>query len=324
VRADEVSLLPTLARLYEEPYADSSALPSWFLARETRRFVTVALNGDGGDEGFGGYQRYADLPRWRRRLAVLGVPGARAAANALARLPGLPPRWARNLEAATGLCEPALGAAYLWAVRTFSEREKGALYRAELRGPLGEPAAAHLSRWTDDPRAGDALLDRLCFADEMTYLPDDLLVKMDLASMAHGLEARSPLLDHHVLELAAEIPASAKLAGGRLKGMLKDAFRAALPPEHLTKPKTGFGIPLQAWFRGPWAGFAREHLLAGDARVQRWLDREALARALDAHVAGRIDFGHQLWTLLMLELWLREVVEAPEEAPLGWQLGRAA
>jgi asparagine synthase (glutamine-hydrolysing) len=158
----------------------------------------------------------------------------------------------------------------------------------------------------------------------MTYLPDDLLVKMDLASMAHGLEARSPLLDHHLLELAAEIPAATKLAGGRLKGLLKDAFCAALPPEHLAKPKTGFGIPLQAWFRGPWAGFAREHLLAREARIHRWLDRGALARAVDAHVGGQIGFGHQLWSLLMLELWLREVVEAPQEAPLGWQLGRAA
>jgi asparagine synthase (glutamine-hydrolysing) len=158
----------------------------------------------------------------------------------------------------------------------------------------------------------------------MNYLPDDLLVKMDLATMAHGLEARSPLLDHHLLELAAEIPAERKLPGGRLKGLLKEAFRDALPEGHLERRKTGFGVPLQEWFRGPWAGFAREHLLARDARIARWFEPKALARALEDHVAGRIGFGYQLWSLLMLELWLREVVEAPADAPLGWRLGRAA
>jgi asparagine synthase (glutamine-hydrolysing) len=324
VRADEVSLLPTLARLYEEPYADSSALPSWLLARETRAHVTVALNGDGGDEGFAGYQRYADLPRLRRRFAALRLPGGAAFASLLARLPGLPPRWARNLEAAAGLTQPALGAAYAWTVRTLSEREKDALYRPDARALLPERPAALLERWASDPRAGEALIDRICFTDEMSYLPDDLLVKMDLATMAHGLEARSPLLDHRLLELAAEIPAEQKLPGGRLKGLLKEAFRDVLPEGHLDKPKTGFGIPLQEWFRGPWAGFAREHLLARDARVARWLEPKALSRALADHVAGRIAFGYQLWSLLMLELWLREVVEAPADAPLGWRLGRAA
>jgi asparagine synthase (glutamine-hydrolysing) len=324
VRADEVTLLPTLARLYEEPYSDSSALPSWFLARETRKHVTVALNGDGGDEGFAGYQRYAELPLLRRRFAALGLPGASAAANALARLPGMPPRLARNLEAAAGLTSRDLGAAYAWTVRTFSEREKRALYQAEVRAQLDEHPAALLSRWAADPCAGEALIDRICFVDEMSYLPDDLLVKMDLATMAHGLEARSPLLDHHLLELAAEIPAETKLPGGRLKGLLKDAFRAAFPPEHLEKPKTGFGIPLQEWFRGPWADFTREHLVARGARIHRWFQPAVLARSLEDHVAGRIGFGYQLWSLLMLELWLREVVEAPADAPLSWQLGRTA
>ena len=311
LRADELSLLPTLARLYEEPYADSSALPSWLLARETRKHVTVALNGDGGDEGFAGYQRYADLPRLRRRFAALGVPGGAALVTALAQLPGMSPRWARNLEAAAGVASADLGAAYAWTVRTLSEREKRALYHPDLRARLSQPPATLLAQWAADPRAGATTIDRICFIDEMSYLPDDLLVKMDLASMAHGLEARSPLLDHHLLELAAEIPSEQKLPGGRLKGLLKDAFRDALPEGHLAKRKTGFGIPLQEWFRGPWAEFTRAHLLAGDARIARWFEGKALSRALEDHVAGRIAFGYPLWSLLMLELWLREVVEAP-------------
>jgi asparagine synthase (glutamine-hydrolysing) len=323
VRADDVTLLPTLARLYEEPYSDSSALPSWFLARETRTHVTVALNGDGGDEGFAGYSRYDALPRHRRRFAALGLPGAAALVERLARAPGLPPRWARNLEAAAGMVSPALGTAYTWTVRTFSEREKDNFFRPEVRAELRCPPAALLEGWMNADGAGETLLDRICFTDVMTYLPDDLLAKMDLATMAHGLEARSPLLDHHLLELTAEIPAEQKLAGGRLKGLLKDAFRDVLPEGHLAKRKTGFAIPAQEWFRGPWSGFAREHLLASDARVRRWLEPKPLERALDAHVEGRIAFGYQLWSLLMLELWLREVVEAPAAAPLQWQLGRA-
>src|SRR5262245_14707470 len=313
VRADDVTLLPELARLYEEPYADSSALPSWFLARETRAHVTVALNGDGGDEGFAGYRRYTQFPERRRRFAPLRLPFAAGLAGAAARLPGLPPGWARNLEAAAGMSAPHVGEAYVWAMRALSEREKRRLYRPAARRPSGE-AASLLARWIDDARAGEALIDRLCFADEMSYLPDDLLVKMDLATMAHGLEARSPLLDHHLLELAASMPDSVRMPGGRAKGLLKEAFRSALPEAHLERPKSGFAIPVQEWFRGPWAGFAREHLLARDARIGRWLEPTRVARLLEDHVAGRALYGYQLWTLLMLELWQREVVESPAGA----------
>jgi len=313
VRADDVSLLPALARLYEEPYGDSSALPSWFLARETRAHVTVALNGDGGDEGFAGYRRYTQFPERRRRLAALRVPPLRRLIDGAARLPGLPPRWARSLEAAAGVSAPRVADAYVWALRSLSEREKRRLYRPAARRPSGE-AASLLARWIDDARAGEALIDRLCFADEMSYLPDDLLVKMDLATMAHGLEARSPLLDHHLLELAASMPDSVRMPGGRAKGLLKEAFRSALPEAHLERPKSGFAIPVQEWFRGPWAGFAREHLLARDARIGRWLEPTRVARLLEDHVAGRALYGYQLWTLLMLELWQREVVESPAGA----------
>jgi asparagine synthase (glutamine-hydrolysing) len=312
VRADDVTLLPSLARLYEEPYADSSALPSWFLARETRAHVTVALNGDGGDEGFAGYLRYAQFPAWRKRFGALRLPGVASLVRAAARLPGLPPRWTRNLEAAVGVSTQRVADAYPWTLRMLSDGEKHWLYRPEARRPGGE-AGRLLACWLDDPRAGEALIDRLCFADAMSYLPDDLLVKMDLATMAHGLEARSPLLDHHLLELTASMPASVRFPGGRLKGLLKDAFRDALPEGHLARPKSGFGIPAQEWFRGPWAGFARDHLLAQDARIRRWFQPARLARLLDDHVAGRVANGYQLWTLLALELWHREVVEAPAQ-----------
>jgi asparagine synthase (glutamine-hydrolysing) len=312
VRADDATLLPELARLYEEPYADSSALPSWFLAREARAHVTVALNGDGGDEAFSGYDRYRRFASLRARMAPLRpLRGALAGA---ARVPGLPPRWARYLEVAGGVASPRAGDGYFWVVRLLSPRERSALYRPHA--VRADDDAALLTRWMEDPRAGSDLLDAMCLTDAMTYLPDDLLVKMDLATMAHGLEGRSPLLDHHVLELAASIPSATRAPAGRLKGLLKDAFAAELPDGHAERPKSGFAIPIQDWLRGPWAALTRESLLARDARVLRWFEPTALARIADDHFAGRNLMGHQLFTLLMLELWLREVVESPETGPV--------
>ena len=308
VRADEVSRLPTLARLYEEPYADSSALPSYILAQETRRHVTVALNGDGGDEGFGGYERYGQFLRWRGRLRALGALSLLV--SRLADASWLSPRLRRRFDVVAGLADPDPGAAYTWLVRSFTEREKQDFYREGLWPEPPPPSSGRLSRWLDDPRAGDALIDRICFADVMAYLPEDLCVKMDLATMAHSLEARSPLLDHHVLELAASAPPETRVPGGRLKGLLKQAFRDDLPAGLADRPKSGFSLPIHEWFRGPWADFARDLLLAPDARVGAYFRRDMLDRAVREHVTGTISRGYQLWSLVMLELWHREVVES--------------
>jgi asparagine synthase (glutamine-hydrolysing) len=319
VRADDASLLPRLARLYEEPYADSSALPSYFLARETRRHVTVALSGDGGDEGFAGYGRYGRICAVHPRSAWLRATGVRALLGLAYRAGGLlPPAITRQLEVARGLTGPDLAESYAWTIRLFSDGEKRALYGEQMREALSRPCSSLLAHFTDDPRAGTALIDRLCFTDVMTYLPDDILVKMDLAAMVHGLETRPPLLDHRVLELAASAPAEVRFRGGQLKWLLKEAFREAFPPGLLERRKTGFGIPLQEWFRGPLLPVARELLLARDSRIHAYLRRDALATALEHHAAGRIAFGFQLWGLVMLELWHREVVEgspAPLAAP---------
>jgi asparagine synthase (glutamine-hydrolysing) len=317
VRAEDVSLLPQLARLYEEPYADSSALPSYFLARETRQFVTVALSGDGGDEGFVGYDRYERIHRMRSRLAVAQLPGVRpllGAAAALSRF--LPPGLARDVEGLYGVTDPDLGASYTWMIRVFSDPEKRWLYAEPMRRFLAESQSRRISAWMDKPEAGREVLDRVCFAEVMTYLPEDVLVKMDLACMAHGLEARAPLLDHHVLELAASAPAELRFRGGTLKWLLKEAFREKLPAGFLDRPKRGFGIPIQHWFRGPLVPLTREVLLAPDARVARYMRPEALREAVEQHVAGKISRGYQLWSLLMLEFWHREVVEAKAPAAL--------
>jgi len=309
VRADDAELLPRLARHYEEPYSDPSALPSYFLARETRRHVTVALNGDGGDEGFTGYQRYAQARAWDARswLGRLGLgSAARLSAGAVA---GVSSDLARQLDAFAHLSSPELARRYGWLMRLLSDRERSRLYTAEMRAHLETSAAQLLGRWTDDPRAGRETFDRLCYADVRGYLADELMTKMDLASMAHSLEARSPLLDHRVLELAASAPAEIRCPGGNLKGLLKHAFRDVFPAELLERPKQGFALPLHDWFRGPLRPLAEELLLSEQTRIRRYVHGPALATLLREHMEGRAQRGVLLWALSMLELWHRELVE---------------
>jgi asparagine synthase (glutamine-hydrolysing) len=240
----------------------------------------------------------------------MDLPGVRAAANRIAALEGvLPPNWIRRLEVAAGVIDADLGSAYGWLVRVFSDREKRNLFRNEIRSQLSPGVGSPLSRWANDPAAGRALADRVCFTDINSYLPDDLLVKMDLATMIHSLESRSRFLDHHVLELAATIPAALRHPQCKLKWMLKEAFRDSFPPGFMDRPKSGFGIPAQEWFRGSLANFCREHLTSSDTRIHAYFERSTITRMVDQHVSGRISWGYQLWALLMLELWHREVVD---------------
>ncbi len=310
VRAQAAELLPLLARLFEEPFADCSALPSYLLAREARRHVTVALSGDGGDESFVGYTRYARLADWDARLNAAGRLGIPQLAGATAALLGrIGPRWAAPFYAIRHLADRELAVRYGWMMRLFSAQEQSVLRRNG--SPLPDvPPAERFRELMADPRAGESPIDRMSFADTLLYLPDDLLPKVDLACMAHGLEVRSPLLDPQVLAVAAAAPAELRYSRGSLKALLKDAFRAELPPEILERAKMGFVLPLAAWFRGPLLPLARELLLSAETRVRRYFHERSLAEIVARHASGRSDYGRQLWGLLMLELWHREVVEA--------------
>jgi asparagine synthase (glutamine-hydrolysing) len=304
VRAEVAEMLPTLAVAFDEPYADSSALPSWFLARETRRHVTVALNGDGGDEGFAGYSRYARLcgrdrlARWIRPLGLRSLTGAASRADGW-----LPPRTRRLLEGLHGLLAPGFGERYAWTVSLFSGLELAALVHGidANSGPDSDIVAAAANA----PEAGVHPVDRMLFADTSVYLPGDLLVKMDIATMSHSLEARSPLLDHRVLELAASVPADLKLHRGHLKWLLKESFRGVLPASILDRKKQGFAIPLDDWFRGPLRQVAGDLLATGEPRIGAFVRREVVRMMLDDHWAGRGNHGRQIWALVMLELWWR-------------------
>jgi asparagine synthase (glutamine-hydrolysing) len=309
VEPHAIEIVPKLVRHYGEPYADSSAIPSFYLAELTRRHVTVALNGDGGDESFAGYLRYV-ANHLGRGLDFVPRPLRRGGARAAARL--LPAGDARSARGymrrfLTSIGENAPGR-YAAQFGIFSRAEREAL--------LGEAVPAVAQAATEDvigapwrEASGRSRLDVLLETDVNTYLPGDLLVKMDIASMAYSLEARSPLLDPEVMEFAASLPARYKARLASKKWILRRAYQGRVPDEVLDGRKKGFGVPLGAWFRNELRDYTRDVLL-DPATLARGLLREAPIRdLLDQHDRGGADRSMQIWTLLMLELWHREFVD---------------
>jgi asparagine synthase (glutamine-hydrolysing) len=310
-----VEILPKIARHYGEPFADSSAIPSFYVAEMARRNVTVALNGDGGDESFAGYGRYAAnlvlhrasvLPRALRRS--LGAIGSRLPPSG--RINSWQSR-ARRLAQTIALDPAQRHAAYL---SHLDAAARDRLYTPALRELVGESLVPKVigKPWRE-ATARDPL-DRMLEVDVSTYLPDDLLVKMDIATMAHSLEARSPLLDHELMEFAAALPSRLKLHGTQKKVALQAALRGWLPDEVLDAPKQGFCVPIDEWLRGELRELAHDALLDPVARSRGYFRPDAVGDLLDRHVAGTEDLSQPLWTLLMLELWHREFVDQEPEA----------
>jgi asparagine synthase (glutamine-hydrolysing) len=315
--------LPSLAWHFDEPFADSSALPTWYVARETRRSVTVALTGDAGDELFGGYERYQALaltelfqrfPSGPRQL--LGSTMVRILPSS-ARSKSRVRKLQRLFE---HINEPA-ESRYLGWMTTFDEADRMALY-SDNQLDLLTVAALNLP---DPSRADPATLlstafavgnrrdhvTRAMVADILTYLPGDLLVKVDITSMAHSLECRAPFLDHRVVELAVAMPLERKvhLRSGRLKVVLKRAFADLLPAPIKTRSKMGFGVPISQWFRNELKNELHEVLL-DPVCLRRGLFRpEAIEKLVAEHTEGKREHSQRLWALLMLELWFRRHVD---------------
>jgi asparagine synthase (glutamine-hydrolysing) len=311
VEPDIEHILPRIARMFDEPYADSSAVPSYYLAEMARRHVVVALNGDGGDESLGGYTRYATFLQagGGRRLprpitAVAGRVGARLVAH--------PPRNRQLARVGRGLARLAVvepADRYGQMMSYFTPAQSRQLYRPDFVASLGDHHPYQLTRdaWA---AAGDTdTVNRLLACDVALYLPGDLLPKVDITTMAVSLEARSPLLDHHFVEWAATLPGHLKVRNGTTKYLFKKALAPWLPHDLIHRQKMGFGIPRNEWLRGPLAPMVRDLLLAPDARTAGYLQPEAVRALIDRHTAHGND-GARVWALLMLELWHREVLEA--------------
>jgi asparagine synthase (glutamine-hydrolysing) len=304
VRPDMTSVVPLLARHYGEPYADSSAIPTYYLSKLTRDFVTVALAGDGGDELFAGYQRYhavhlaAALDRIPAALRGTILGGAEAILPKSGDQRGGGARLRRFLTGARR------GSAdrYLSWLAISDHAWLSASATADFR-LYADGAARELERRAALP-VGDAAR-RAQLLDVALYLPDDLLVKVDIASMANSLEVRAPFLDRCLVEYALQLPTSLMIRGTRRKWVLRKAFAETMPPENLARRKQGFGVPIGRWLRRDLRPMLDDIVLSTSALKRGYLRPEAVRTMVDEHLRG-VDHSHRLWSLLMLELWHRE------------------
>ncbi|MDB4964869.1 MAG: hypothetical protein JWN44_558 [Myxococcales bacterium] len=296
-------VVETLVRHHDGPFGDSSAIPTYVVSQLTRQHVTVALTGDGGDELFCGYVRFLAAEAAERIPAPLRTVAARVASH----LPASPSERSLPARARRFLAAAALPAAdRLAAWNSFFDPR--AILRADVADALGSavdaPLAWQRQMWAET--RGRTVLSRILEHNFRTYLPYDLMVKSDRCSMAHGLEARAPLLDTALIEYAATLPPGYLRRGRDTKRIFKQAFADLLPPAIATRGKMGFGVPLGTWFRNDLRSYLGDHL-GESARLWQWLDRAAVGRLLDEHQRGVRDHGQKLWALLTLEVWLRSL-----------------
>lgn len=324
VTADAAALLPQLTHFYDEPFADSSAIPTFLVSQLAAQHVKVVLSGDGGDEALGGYARYAHdlkeaslrrfLPRWLRRTLLAGI------ARAWPKLDWLP----RPLRLKSALTNLSLDAdtAYANTLTLCRQPLRSHLLSADVLSALAKHDSQRIARdafcshvrqnvgqVSNRPYSGDSgcgsadPLSGMIAADMATLLPDDYLVKVDRASMAHGLEVRPPLLDHEFLELCARLPSRFKIHSGETKWLLRELSRDVLPDSIRNRPKQGFEIPIDDWFRGSLAPMFANVVLSPTARVADFINQRSARRLFESHRGGTARHGTELWMLLALANW---------------------
>ncbi|HEX6376794.1 MAG TPA: asparagine synthase (glutamine-hydrolyzing) [Allosphingosinicella sp.] len=323
---DALAVIPELPSIYDEPFADASQVPTLLVSRLARRQVTVALSGDGGDELFAGYNRYRLAARNWARLARVPRPLRSAVARGL--LAVSPERWNRIAAAAAPLLPGSArlslpGEKVHKAARVLASGSLDELYQglvSSWRDPAGlviggaEPPT--LSEAAADRLAGLGACERMMALDMLTYLPDDILAKVDRAAMSVSLETRVPLLDHRVVEFAWRLPLDLKLRGGESKWVLRQLLYRHVPRALIERPKMGFGIPIDAWLRGPLREWAEE--LIGEPRLRRegYFQPEPIRRAWEAHLGGQANMQYHLWAILMFQAWREGQSAQGGEMPL--------
>lgn len=308
VEPSALDMLPKLVRVYDEPFADASAIPTYYVSQLSRQFVTVALNGDGGDELLAGYPRYRLTPFDRMSACSLSASARERLAGPLAHLPFGASGLGRVRNRLERVLAP-FSRTYLTRIAYFLPEEKQQLYTSDFRDSVrGQDSFALLAGWFEQAQASD-LLDQVVSVDTRSYLPDDLLVKVDRATMAHGLEARSPFLDHRLVEFCASLPARMKVRAGQGKYLLKAVMRGTLPDHLLDREKMGFAVPLDRWFRGDCREFVHDTLLSARALQRGYFEPVELRAMVERQRGGRDGYGARVHALLMLELWHREYVD---------------
>jgi asparagine synthase (glutamine-hydrolysing) len=305
---DALDVIPSLPRIYDEPFGDSSQIPTYLVSRLARSEVTVALTGDGGDELFGGYYRHFYAPRLWRRISRVPRP-VRALGAPFSRIPAH--LWSRAAGLLRGHGRSNLGAKIQKGLRVSASA--GAIddvYQSFLDewsfdgSPV--PGSASGARWDLDVAKGAADEVRIMYCDAVSYLPDDILCKVDRAAMAVSLETRVPFLDHRVAGVAARIPIDLKISGGEGKRILRKLLYREAPRELFERPKAGFAIPVGEWLKGPLRSWAEELLDEGRLAREGWFDAGAVRARWRDHLSGRRDSRAAIWAILMFQAWLDE------------------
>lgn len=307
VKSDALKILPELIFHYEEPYADSSAIPTWYLSKLTREHVTVALNGDAGDENFAGYGMfpphlfgqniYRHVPEFIRKWVV--IPGVRLFHQLRKNV--FSSRLLRFAES----FETRDDVRFLHFFDYFTPIEKKTIYTDTFKKALGDANTEDLYLDLANTAGSKNVLDRALQFMMKSYLPDDLLVKVDIATMAASLEGRSPLLDHHFVELTAQIPPRLKIKHHETKYIFKKALEKILPHNIIYRKKKGFRVPIEHWFRNELRDYTKDILLGEETHIHQWIKKEAIAAIIQEHIDTKINNANKIWALLTLELWYK-------------------
>ena len=306
VKPNALEVLPELIRHFGEPYGDTSAVPTYYLSKMTRRYVTVALNGDGGDESFAGYERYAAMKMAEQHKFLSSLSG-RLLGKIIKNIPESTNK-KDNINRLKRFVNSAGMPAkdrYARIMSIFSEEHKACLYSDFLKKESSHKGRPDAIRQEYENLAIKDIVDSVMSVDLATYMPGDLLPKVDIASMSNSLECRSPFLDHKFLEFSAKIPSNLKIKGLATKYILKKSLKNILPDSILKREKMGFGVPVAGWFKNELKGYAYDILLSGRAAGRGYFDKDKIKSILDSHASGKANNGAKIWCLLNLELWHR-------------------
>jgi asparagine synthase (glutamine-hydrolysing) len=323
VRSDAVGVVENLAWHYDEPFADSSAVPTYYVSKAAREHVTVALSGDGGDENFAGYRRYYFDKRENTIRGLLPTAICQLVFGALASLypkADWAPRVFRGKATFQNLARSPIEG-YFRSVSALKSELKEQILHADLRRQLGGYDSLNVLRAYYDKADTEDPLSRIQYLDIKTYLTDDILVKVDRASMANSLEVRAPILDHKFMELAASMPSSVKLRGMNGKYIFKKALTGVLPESVLYRRKMGFGVPLAQWFRNDLKDFA--HSVIFQDGGDQFLNTARVKHVWQGHQSGQWDRSTELWTLFMFRMWERQFMtfQSTKASPGQRQVG---
>jgi asparagine synthase (glutamine-hydrolysing) len=318
VKPDAIEILPKLVWHYNEPFADSSAIPTYYVAKMTRDYVKVVLTGDAGDENFAGYPRYL-RSKWLVLFSKIPMTMKRDILPPLLRMTAQFHWKEKTLNRLAAFIESISSNQvrnYAEQVKIFNAEEKENLYSPQFIQEVRESDSVEYLLGKFEEAGTNNLIDQLLYLDINTYLPEDLLVKMDIATMANSLEARVPFLDHQFMEFIATIPSHLKLKRTVTKYILKQAFSDFLPQPILTRGKMGFGVPVSRWFRNELKDYVYEILLDSRTLNRGYFRRDGIERLLNDHTAARYDHSSKIWALLFLEIWFRVFIDKEGDSSL--------